>query len=171
MANILPASEKGLYGEPMLTDTLEESGFLDPLDSVNGIEHVGWFSTVEPIFQVDKSVSIQAVAVEIASLVKNGQMESAGLRGFIVPADSSLREVIDIFSETVVIVKIENWWDSCIPNQHLDSQEAIEGYIEESESEMSERLRSCFTTSVIEVDAHSDYSGDFGQYQFVGWNK
>lgn len=169
MSDLTLAIEKGLYEEPMLTETLEESGFLEPLEDTSGIEHTGWFSTVEPVFQLCDGHSNQAVADEIAKRARNGDMESAGLRGFVI--SESVSEVTDIFDSAVVIVKIENWWESCLPNSILDNQGDIRRYIEDSESEMSSRLQSHFDSGVFELDTHSRFGGDFGQYQFTGWEK
>lgn len=168
---LTPASQKSLFDETMLNNTLEETGFLEPLDSVSGITHIGWFSDVEPVFQLTGRQSARAVAVEIADMAQNGEMESAGLRGFVVPKETVIESISDMFSVAVVIVKVENWWDNCLPNGVLNDQSAIESHIREREQEMSERMRSKFSDGCFEIDGHSVFGGPYGQYQFVGWEK
>ena len=166
--SITTADEKGLYEDSMLTNTLEETGFLTPLADISGIEHVGWFNTAEPVFQI-QSGSARKIAVEISDLAQNGELESAGLRGFIIPADLDISEVSDIFTESCVIVKIENWGDGCLPNNIIGQMSLIQDHISEREAEMSEKMRSYISDGTIELDTHAVWGWDYGQYQFVAW--
>jgi len=169
--SLIPASQKSLFEESMLNNTLEERGFLEPLDSVSGIRHIGWFSDVEPVFQLCGERSARDVAVAIADMARNGELESAGLRGFVVPESVSVGSIDDLFSVAVVIIKVENWWDNCLPNGILNDQAAINSHIREREQEMSERLQSKFSNGCFEIDDHSVFGGSYGQYQFVGWER
>lgn len=167
--SITSASEKGLFEESMLTGNIEETGFLRPLDSVSGMEHIGWFNTTEPIFRLNEGVSAREVAVAIADCARNGEMESAGLRAFVVPSSYEAESISDVFDAAVVLVKIENWWDNCLPNGIVGDTHAVKDYIAEREAEMSDRVRSNLSSPTIEIDDHAVFGGGYGQYQFVGW--
>lgn len=172
--SITPASQKGLYSESQLSGTLEESGFLRPLDAVSGIEHIGWFNTVEPVFRLVDGASVNVVGKDIQSRVRNGEFDSAGLRGFVVPEGMEAGEVRDIFSDAVLMVKVENWWRSCVPNR-LQEEAEIQEYIAEREEKMRGKLSGRFSGGAI-LDRHANISvaggsldGSYGQYQYVAW--
>lgn len=167
--SITTRNEKGLYEESMLTGTLEERDFLDPLHSTDGIEHVGWFNTTNPIFKLTERSTAREIAVQIADLATNGEMGSAGLRAFIIPADLTITEVTDIFEQAVVFVKIENWGDGCLPNQIIGKPSEIKDYIRDREKEMSENMRQYIPNGTVELDDHAVWGWDYGQYQFVAW--
>lgn len=174
--SLTPASEISLFENTRLQNTVEEDGFLRPLDSIQGIEHIGWHNDVEPIFRLTDEESLSSVGTAIVEKVDAGEFDSAGLRAVILPQEFTIDMCTDVFSNARVYIHIENWWESCIPN-HISEIEDIQEYIDEREQEMSVRNQNVTSLATIAIDGHADipikgqseFSDSYGQYQFVGW--
>lgn len=176
MSSLTPSSEVHLFENSQLQNTVEETGFLKPLDSVKGIEHIGWHNDVEPIFRLTEGTSLSSVGTAIVEKVENGDFDSAGLRAFILPEGFTLDMCTTVFSNARIYIHIENWWESCIPS-HISENKEVLSYIEEREQEISNRNREQSSLATVVLDGHadipingqSDFSESYGQYQFVGW--
>lgn len=170
------SSEIALFENTQLQNTVEEEGFLRPLDSIQGIEHIGWYNNKEPVFRLANDSQLSSVGTDIVESVKSAEFDSAGLRAVVLPKDFTLEMCTDIFKNARIFIHIENWWESCIPN-NLENEHEIKKYITNREQEISEQHKDQTSLATIAIEGHADipingqsiFNESYGQYQFVGW--
>jgi hypothetical protein len=153
----------------------ERRNFLEPLLTARRIELIGW-SGFDPVFQHTGEEFARGVA-DIDNLLCDGKLKSAGLRAIVLAKDDTLHGDTRPIDRVVALLKVENWWESCIDNGVLrnaaDSETygPVRNFIDRREGEMSERIRSHTTNDFVhQQDGHEDWGGDFGQYQYLGYS-
>lgn len=138
----------------------EKSGFLEPLDALEGVEHIGW-KGYDPVFVVTTTVT--RIRSNLQSLLDAGRFSSGGHIAYFLSEQSS-----DVLVDLVLLLKVEDWMTGCIPNTlHEDTEERL-SYISDREEKMSQTLQSKLGNGTIIYDRHIDMVGGYGQYQFLG---
>ena len=140
----------------------EANGFLKPLQHINGIQHIGWKS-FDPVFKLEENTNIQSIQSQLINFLEQRRLNSAGHKMYIVSDNCKPREY-----NTLLILKIEDWRKSCIPNTHHTDEKRRNKYIKERESEIRKRLINQIpNSSRILIDRHVSDTGYYGQYQFM----
>jgi hypothetical protein len=138
----------------------EKSGFLEPIDALEGVEHIGW-KGYDPVFVVTTTVT--RVRSNLQSVLDAGKFSSSGHIAYILSEQSS-----DVLSDLVLLLKVEDWMIGCIPNTLHENTEERMSYISGREEKMSENLESKLGDGTVIYDRHIDIVGEYGQYQFLG---
>lgn len=139
----------------------EIDGFLRLLDDLEGLEFVGW-SAMDPVFVIGEDSHFNTVRSKLKSLIDNNRFSSAGHCAYVVKEAGEPTS-----SNTILLMKIEDWMVGCIPNPMHDDPDGRADYIEERESDMSSRLGSKMSGSKVLIDRHVDSVGMYGQYQYL----
>lgn len=139
----------------------EIDGFLRPLDNLDGLEFVGW-SAMDPVFVIAEGSHFNTIRSKLKSLIDNNRFSSAGHCAYVVKEAGEPTP-----SNTILLMKIEDWMVGCIPNPMHDTPEDRADYIDERESEMGSRLDSKISGSKVLIDRHVDSVGMYGQYQYL----
>lgn len=157
----------------MQADSFEKEHFIDPIETSN-ITFVGFVDTYtvpsHPVFNI-QNTTISSVISELTSLCNNCKLDSGGLQAYFIHPDSDPTATVTLQDDIAVVCKIENWWNSCIPNEITD----IQSYISQQEDKMHTSLTTNLPISTIHHNTHKDcllnggsqIKEGHGQYQFI----
>lgn len=138
--------------------------FLRPLSKLE-IQHIGW-KGFDPVFSIGQESSSEKVTNQILSILDNGKIRSAGHIAYILDSNTEFQQ--SVVSDSIIVLKVEDWRKSCIPNDIHGDQQKIDNYISRRESEISSRMSSKTPDRMRNiVDRHVENGGLYGQFQFL----
>lgn len=142
----------------------EVEWFLRPLNRLE-LRHIGW-KGFDPVFSVNRNSNSEKVANQILSTLDNDKIRSAGHTAYILESDTEFQK--SVISDSIIVLKVEDWRKSCIPNDVHGDQQRIENYISSRESDISNRMSSKLPDRMRNiVDRHVENGGLHGQFQFL----
>lgn len=155
----------------MSVDSFEEEHFIKPIKDIPKITFLGFVSKYNvpshPVFSIEDTSNVSQVVSELETLCDSCDLDSGGLQAYFVSSTQSEFSMSDV----VIVCKVENWWNSCIPNDVTD----IQSYISKQEDKMSNKLASDIPLTTVSRDMHKDclleggsqIEEGYGQYQFI----